>query len=204
MIVILFTLPVALGVMPQKWFDRVGTMGNYQEDESAMARINSWRFATNVALDRPVLGGGFEVFRPEYFAVYAPDPAISFDAHSIYFEVLGEHGFVGLWLFLCLGGSVWVSCSRLTRQARGDPDVEEVEHLSRMVQVSMVGYAVGGAFLGLAYFDLYYNLVAMVVISKALMMEHLRDDAERRVEASPLEFRRRRPAIRSPRLERLS
>ena len=34
--------------------------------------------------------------RPEMFARYAPDPDDVHDAHSIYFEVLGEHGFVGL------------------------------------------------------------------------------------------------------------
>ena len=33
-----------------------------------------------------------------------------------------------------------------------------------MIQVSMIGYATGGAFLGLACFDLYYDLIAIVVI----------------------------------------
>jgi hypothetical protein len=35
-----------------------------------------------------------------------------------------------------------------------------------MVQVSLVGYAVGGAFLSLAYFDLPYNMMVMVVLAR--------------------------------------
>jgi hypothetical protein len=35
-----------------------------------------------------------------------------------------------------------------------------------MVQVSLVGFAVGGAFLSLAYFDLPYNLMALTVAAR--------------------------------------
>lgn len=35
-----------------------------------------------------------------------------------------------------------------------------------MVQVSLLGYAVGGAFLSLAYFDLPYNMMVMVVLAR--------------------------------------
>ena len=37
--------------------------------------------------------------------------------------------------------------------------------LGAMLQVSLVGYAVGGAFLGLAYFDLYYHVIAIIAIA---------------------------------------
>jgi hypothetical protein len=35
-----------------------------------------------------------------------------------------------------------------------------------MMQVSLVGYAVGGAFLSLPYFDLPYNIMVMVVLAR--------------------------------------
>ncbi len=35
-----------------------------------------------------------------------------------------------------------------------------------MCQVSLVGYAVGGAFLSLAYFDLPYNILIMIVVGR--------------------------------------
>jgi hypothetical protein len=87
---------------------------------------------------------------------------------------LGEHGFVGLALFLGLGVSLWRACSWTIRRVRDDPDLEELEHLQRMVQVSLVAYAVSGAFLGLAYFDLFYNLLAIAVIAKIAVADHRR------------------------------
>ena len=38
-----------------------------------------------------------------------------------------------------------------------------------MVQVSLVGYASAGAFLGLAYFDLYYDLIAVIVLCRTVI-----------------------------------
>jgi probable O-glycosylation ligase (exosortase A-associated) len=171
-------LPAALAIMPRAWYDRMGTIRHYREDASATARLNSWQFAVNLALDRPVVGGGFETFQPELFVRYAPDPSRWHDAHSIYFEVLAEHGFVGLALFLCLGVFLWFTCSWIALRSRNDPDVGELEHLGRMIQASLIGYAVSGAFLGLAYFDLYYNMLALVVVSKALVLSTRRSESD--------------------------
>ena len=38
--------------------------------------------------------------------------------------------------------------------------------LAAMIQVSFVGYAVGGAFLDIGYFDLPYNMMVLIVLSK--------------------------------------
>ena len=35
-----------------------------------------------------------------------------------------------------------------------------------MVQVSLIGYLVGGAFLSLSYFDFPYNLMTLVVLTR--------------------------------------
>ena len=65
---VLVVLPFVLAVMPQKWFAWMDTLRNYQEDPSATGRLNAWQFALNLAMDRPIVGGGFETFRPELFA----------------------------------------------------------------------------------------------------------------------------------------
>ena len=152
--------------MPASWHDRMKTIETYEQDESALGRINSWYFAFNLAKDRPLVGGGYNTFTPDLFAVYAPDPQRVHDAHSIYFEVLGEHGFVGLGLFLLLGWFAWRTCSQIAKQARHHPDGQWMADLATMLQVSLAGYAASGAFLGLAYFDFYYHLIALVVLLK--------------------------------------
>ena len=166
-------LPIGLLIMPQKWYGRMETIRDYRQDVSAMGRINAWGFAYNLALDRPLVGGGFETFRGYLFDIYAPNPDDFHDAHSIYFEILAEHGFVGLFLFLTLAFFAWRSCSWQIKQARGHLELSDFGDLARMIQVSLVAYAVSGAFLGLAYFDLYYNLIAIVILSKALVQTGL-------------------------------
>ena len=42
-----------------------------------------------------------------------------------------------------------------------------------MCQVSLLGYGVGGAFLGLAYFDLPYHIMAIVVITGEMVRRGL-------------------------------
>ncbi len=158
-----------LTIMPQQWFDRMATIKTYEQDASAMGRINAWHMAFNLAKDRP-LGGGFDAFQPGMFARYAPDPDNVHDSHSIYFEVLGEHGFVGLAIFLTLGLMTWRSASWVIKRARGDPENRWAADLAAMVQVSLVGYASAGAFLGLAYFDFYYTLIAVIVSCKMVLM----------------------------------
>ena len=160
---------VVLSVMPQQWYDRMATIRNYESDPSAMGRINAWQMAFNMAKERP-LGGGFDSFQDYSFRLYAPDPDNVHDSHSIYFEILGEHGFVGLGLFLALGLMTWFSASWVIRRARRDREKRWAADLAAMIQVSLVGYASGGAFLGLAYFDFYYTLIALVVLSKIVLV----------------------------------
>jgi probable O-glycosylation ligase (exosortase A-associated) len=156
--------------MPQEGFDRMETIKTYQSDASATGRINAWHMAVNMAKDRP-LGGGFESFQPGTFALYAPVPDEVHDVHSIYFEILGEHGFVGLALFLALAFMTWRSAAWIIRRTRNDPENRWAGDLAAMVQVSLVGYACAGAFLGLAYFDYYYTLVAVVVLCRSLLLK---------------------------------
>jgi probable O-glycosylation ligase (exosortase A-associated) len=156
-------------IMPAQWFERMQTIKNYEADDSASGRINAWYMAINLAKSRP-LGGGFETFQPDMFAIYAPQPDNVHDAHSIYFETLGEHGFVGLGLFLALGLLTWRSASSIIRKTRRDPRRQWAADLAAMIQVSLVGYACAGAFLGLAYFDFYYTLVAVIVLCRTVLI----------------------------------
>jgi len=159
---------LVLMVMPQQWYDRMATIRDYQSDQSATGRINAWKMAFNMAKNRP-LGGGFDCFQEYSFALYAPDPDDVHDSHSIYFEVLGDHGFVGLALFLVLGLMTWRTASWVVGRARRDREKRWVADLAAMVQVALVGYASAGAFLGLAYFDYYYTLIAIVVLCKVVL-----------------------------------
>lgn len=166
-------IPLLLSMMPEQWFERMSTIESYEEDRSAMGRINAWYFAYNLANDHPITGGGFRTFRRSLFAIYAPEPEDFHDAHSIYFEVLAEQGYVGLVLFLALWLGTWRMASRIIRTAKRHPRYRWARNLASMCQVSLLGYGVGGAFLGLAYFDLPYHIMAIVVITGEMVRRGL-------------------------------
>jgi probable O-glycosylation ligase (exosortase A-associated) len=151
----------------------MATIQTYDQDASALARINSWWTAWNLAVDRFPIGGGFAMYTPDVFALYAPHPEIVFVAHSIYFQILGEHGFVGLALFLAVFGLSWLNGSWIVRNTNGRPDLAWAQDLAAMCQVSLIGFAVGGAFLSLTYFDLPYYIVISLIVLRILVKREL-------------------------------
>jgi len=162
-----------LSFMPETWHERIDTIQSYETDRSAMGRIGAWRFATNLALNRPIGGGGFEDFQPESYQEYGPPDASVLDAHSIWFQVLGEHGFVGLGLFVLLWIAAWRTGSRVIRLCAKNPDFAWARDLAGMIQAALVGFVVGGSFLGLAYWDYPYILVIVLVLTKVVVQRKL-------------------------------
>jgi probable O-glycosylation ligase (exosortase A-associated) len=140
----------------------------YQADTSAMSRIHTWTMALRLANDKP-LGGGFGVWTQETFARYSPEYPVPHDAHSIYFKVLGEHGWLGLALFLAIGIIAWRTGTAIIRRTSSQPELRWLSELAGMTQVSVVAFATGGSFLSLSYFDLYWHMVALFVVSGALV-----------------------------------
>jgi putative inorganic carbon (HCO3(-)) transporter len=162
-----------IALMPEHWGDRMETIATYEQDASAMGRINAWWAAFNIAQDR-MLGGGFDLYRPDVFAIYAPVPDDVHAAHSIYFQVLGELGFIGLAIFLSFWFFTWRTAAWVRRHARNDPETEWASTLAGLCQVSLVAYFIGGAFLSLSYFDLPYNLMVLVVVARQIVEKRLK------------------------------
>ena len=155
-----------VGFMPDSWTHRMDTIGTYQDDGSAQGRLAAWSAAWNLAFDYPT-GVGFNSVRQVLFDKYSHNPeAGARAAHSIYFQVLGNHGFVGLGLFVLIWAVTWRQAGQLRLDAARIEQAKWCADLGSMVQVSLVGFLVGGAFLSLAYFDLPYNIMMLVVIAR--------------------------------------
>jgi putative inorganic carbon (HCO3(-)) transporter len=166
---------LALAVMSDAFVARMETIKTYQEDSSAMGRLYAWATAVNVANSRP-FGAGFAMYEQAVANRYGagftfgglinPKVLAARAAHSIYFQVLGEHGWIGLFLFLALWVLAWRRANRLRVSSRGNREMQWVHQLASMSQVALVGYAIGGAFLSLAYFDLPYNILVMIIVTQ--------------------------------------
>ena len=159
---LVLALAGAATLMPDNWIDRMGTIETYRSDASAVSRLQTWETIWNMVTSRPIVG---DLANPQLYQTYSPYPDMeAFAPHSIYFQVLGEHGFVGLALFLALGLTIWRRSKKLALACTNLPGLEWVPLLMRMVQVSLVAFAAGGAFLGLLHYDLPYYLAAIVVL----------------------------------------
>ncbi len=184
-IAVLLLAPLLYTFMPQSWHDRMDTIKNYQQDESAMMRINAWEFAVNLANDNPITGGGYDASTEELFSVYSERPDVQWTGpHSIYFETLGDHGWMGLVIFLLMGLALYRSMSYVMNHAGKYEDMHWARDLAAMVQVSVVGYAVAGAFLELAKFDLYYMLITFAVVMITLVKKRMQEDEVLPVESN--------------------
>lgn len=189
----LVLIPFLYFFMPSEWHDRMATIKVEKtesallrpintstwcgkmtaivqsHDPSAGGRINAWCYAFNRAQDE-MFGGGFDAFNPKDFHRWAPDAYDFHDAHSIYFKILGEHGFIGFGLFMTLLLMAFFKAGSLRKKARLRNETWAFNFAS-MLQVSMVSFGTGGLFLGLCYFDLLYHLIAMVVVLDVLMRQ---------------------------------
>jgi len=178
--VAVFILIIAIAMipmLPEQWWARMDTISEYQADGSAMGRLNAWGVAWEVALHH-LFGGGMSYQYQDYFLLYGEYETIVRAAHSIYFEILGNHGFIGLFLFLLLWITTYREAGWLMRNAGSNPNTLWAAQLGAMVQVSLVGYATGGAFLSLGYFDLPYNMMALVVLAKKWVTSEMWRNAE--------------------------
>lgn len=154
--IVMVVVVVFLPMLPDKWFARMNTIGSYQEDESALGRLDSWSFAIERAMKNPLTGGGFDCFIERL------------DSHSAYFQVLAHHGFVGFGLWLSLLFGTIFGLGKLSRRAAYSENCSWINNYARAIQISLLAYSVGGAFLGVAYWDIFYHLIAIYAVMKML------------------------------------
>jgi probable O-glycosylation ligase (exosortase A-associated) len=153
----------AYNFMPESFHERVETISDAKNDASFQGRLSAWEVAYDVARDHFPMGVGFYgPQRHEIFNRYLPDEK-AHAAHSIYFQVLGEHGFVGLAIYLVLIVAAFITASHIRKLTRDDPDLEWNYQLASMIQVSLIAFCVGGAALSLAYYDVFIVNVALLL-----------------------------------------
>ncbi len=167
-------VPIMLSFMADSWFAHMDTISTEKSemDRSASQRLNSWEMAATMA-SHELTGGGYNSFRGMEFAMYAPYPVVA-DAHNNFFEVLGEHGWPGLILYVLLGAMTWFKASKIARKSKRHRQLFWLSDLARMCQVSIVAYVASGTFIGQAYFDLFYAIVAIIVLSDHLLERELK------------------------------
>lgn len=137
---------------------RAETIRTYEEDTSASNRLRAWEISWWVFNDHPIFGVGPYNFQA-VFEDYGGADEKSRVAHNSFLQLLAENGLPAFTLFVAL---IMVTLWRLERiWLTGEPYWARI--YARMMQFSILAYITGGMLLNMAYFDLFYHLVALSV-----------------------------------------
>lgn len=172
---------IAAGILvaaPDVYLNRMETIANYEEDSSAMDRLRAWGDAIEMGVDHPLLGVGAGSYNSAYGRFYrdvnAGDPVRWISAHSIYFKVLGEYGFTGLFLFLGWIMSVYYG-NRRTARMLSEQGMGPIPHyLPHFLNMSLIGYAIAGAFLTGVNYPHLYLITALSLSARRLAVAESR------------------------------
>ena len=181
MILALVGVAAILAYAPDQYFERMRTISHYEADGSAMGRITAWKAAIQMCIDHPLWGVGAGMFPVSFGTIYRPAEHMPWlTAHSMYFLLLGELGIPGV---LVLLGLILGNLRANRRVMRARDAVAEDKRLglfpqgpNRMLYLlsaSMVGFAVCGAFLSVAYYPHLFVLTALMVSARAVAARDL-------------------------------
>jgi probable O-glycosylation ligase (exosortase A-associated) len=155
-----------------EWTERMSTTVDARHEDSALGRLLSWQWTWDFAMRNP-LGGGFDVYRASHAVTQRPDGSEfsinGLASHSIYFEVLGEQGWIGLGIFLSIVAVFFLGMMKVRRRARGREDFAWMGGLASALMQSTLIFMAGAAFSGIAHQPLQYYLIMFAVSLSAVM-----------------------------------
>ena len=166
-------------MLPENFTKRMGTIRTYKADSSAGTRLAVWAWTWDYAKDNP-MGGGFDAFRQNKLRIETTvkqesgtqvdiEQSVENDQarayHSSYFEMLGEQGFPGLFLWLLIHGIGIIRMEVLHRRYRNRAidDDQWIGALAGALQQAHLIYLIGSLFVGIAFQPFVYMLVGMQI-----------------------------------------
>jgi probable O-glycosylation ligase (exosortase A-associated) len=199
-------LLIALPFLPASYTQRMSTIGDHQADQSASTRVAVWRWTLDYAKENP-FGGGFDSFLANSFTYNTrqevrtgntvevvtgevTDKGRAF--HSAYFELLGEQGWPGLFLWLWIQAIGLWQMERVRRLLRAseNPQDRSWRSLATALQNAQAVCLIGAVFVGVAYQPFIFMLISLQI---ALATQVFRQERDRR--SSETRFRLRRPQV---------
>jgi probable O-glycosylation ligase (exosortase A-associated) len=163
----------AIPLLPESFTGRMSTIKTYDEDNSASTRVAVWSWTWDFAKSHP-FGGGFYAYKLNEIEVQirervgtgnamrettrtVKDRARAF--HSSYFEVLGEHGYPGILIYLSMLFVALFQLRGLFTRYRDDPEQRWIAELARALAHTFLIFMTGSLFVGIAFQSTLYFLL---------------------------------------------
>ena len=169
----------ALPFLPASYYERMSTLGSVQQDQSASTRMQVWGWTLDYVSERP-LGGGFDAYRGNSFTYNLPvvetdgtTTSVEYKEitdggrayHSSIFEMLGEQGWPGLFLWLALHAIGLWQMEKIRKRWRERKAAGErwQAPLASALQFAQIVYLVGATFQGIAFQPFVLMLVGLQI-----------------------------------------
>jgi probable O-glycosylation ligase (exosortase A-associated) len=182
-VLILFAVAGAIAA-PKSYTERLSTIGSYEQDSSAVGRIEAWKVAGRMIAARPLLGVGFAKFQQNYRSfdtramadddgsTGAPGTRV---AHNSYLQIWAECGTPAFMIYLALIALSFIDLAKIRRQASQRYHTSWILSYTTMFEASLLAFVVGSFFLNRAQFDLFYHFVAIIIVFGRVAREAMAD-----------------------------
>jgi probable O-glycosylation ligase (exosortase A-associated) len=173
----ILAVTITLMVVPPAWIERMSTIGASTVDASVQGRYQAWDTSWNLALARPTGGGFRSIELQPVWNSYTSEPGTrARAAHNMYFQVLGDHGFIGLGLFLAMILSAIRNTQVATKIGKATGSTTNVE-MANALQLSIAGILIGSVTLSLAYFDMFLCFYGLTFSLRRILTEPRQHEA---------------------------
>ena len=159
----------AISFMPKSWTNRMETITDAGEDASFMGRVDAWIINAKLAVKHPLTGAGLRNPYQESIARTVDTERTPRAAHSIYFELLGGAGFIGLTIYAALLGTALLTAIRLARSRLMPIDQSWSTRFANFTTISLVVFYVGGASTSMEMWDGYLLLIALIAATEKIL-----------------------------------
>ena len=149
-------------LIDRNFMERQITTIDYQEEGSAMGRIQTWKGALKLIRDHPLGagGGGFETLSPVYIPeIVEAHEGQTRSVHSTYLLVATDWGIPG---FICFMGFISFTVIEL-HKIRKKTTNKGIYLDAMALEMSLVGFLTAAVFINRLYAEILYWLVALTI-----------------------------------------
>jgi probable O-glycosylation ligase (exosortase A-associated) len=173
-------------LVTDEWVTRIQSVNAADKDASFMGRVVAWKLSFIMATHHPLFGGGYKAletfpvwnalsqefgsFPWFYTADATPDPDKVHAAHSVYFQVMGDHGFGGLLIYLSFLVATFRKARNIVKTARKHTVPDWIPRLATTLQLTMFAFCLGGASLSFAYFDMTFAVIGLLIVLESRIL----------------------------------
>ncbi|MFD1106923.1 putative O-glycosylation ligase, exosortase A system-associated [Sphingobium olei] len=170
---------VSIPFLPASFTQRMQTIENHQGDESASTRVAVWMWTLDYVKTHPA-GGGFDNYLQNSFSYFTQETIVDSGGarierrivtdrgrayHSAYFEMLGEQGYFGFFIWALIHGICFIRTEMIRRAWRRSdkPDEAWIAPYALALQQGHIVYMIGSLFVGIAYQPFIFMMLALQI-----------------------------------------